>query len=327
MKEITQIIRKFDNANSIDTILSRINPLLNNKFNIIELRCPYSSNGIKNIILNCLWARKIKSNNVHLTGDINYLSFFIKSKYIITTILDLGETRNLNYFKNKLYKLFWIFLPIYKSNKIITISRHIKNELIERYPSFKNKFTTIYIPTDIKFIFSEKFLYKKTTRILHIATSYHNKNTFRVAQAINDLDVEYIIVGKVPINTIKYLTDNKINWKLLTNLSNIELYNEYCKSDLVVFPSIYEGFGMPIIEGQSIGRVVLTSNIEPMKEIAGDGAIFVNPFDVEDIRKGILYFLNNITERKNIVNLGLQNLVRFNINNIVNDYIKVYDVC
>ena len=84
---------------------------------------------------------------------------------------------------------------------------------------------------------------------------------------------------------------------------------------------------MPIIEGQSIGRVVLTSNIEPMKEIAGDGAIFVNPFDVEDIRKGILYFLNNISERKNIINFGLQNLVRFDINTIINDYIKVYDVC
>jgi hypothetical protein len=326
MKEITQVIRKFDNANSIDTILSRINPLLNKNFKIIELRCPYSSDSIKNIFLNCLWACKIKSNVVHLTGDINYLSFFIKSNFIITTILDLGETRKLNYFKNKLYNFFWIFLPIYKSNKIITISHHINKELIKRYPSFERKLITIYIPTDINYIYSEKIMYNKTTRILHIATSYHNKNTFRVAQAIQNLDVEYIIVGKVPLDTLNFIIDNKIKWKLLSNLSTVDLYNEYCKSDLVIFPSIYEGFGMPIIEGQSIGRVILTSNIDPMKEIAGDGAILVNPFDFEDIKKGILYFINNTTERKNIINKGLQNLKRFDINNIINDYIKVYDV-
>ena len=70
------------------------------------------------------------------------------------------------------------------------------------------------------------------------------------------------------------------------DLSNQEILDEYMNCDIVSFPSLYEGFGMPIIEGQAVGRVVFTSDLEPMKEIAGDAALLVDPYSIESIRNG-----------------------------------------
>ena len=63
------------------------------------------------------------------------------------------------------------------------------------------------------------------------------------------------------------------------------MIQEYKDADLISFPSTFEGFGMPIIEGQAVGRPVITSNIEPMVSVAADAAILVDPFNIESIRE------------------------------------------
>ena len=55
--------------------------------------------------------------------------------------------------------------------------------------------------------------------------------------------------------------------------------DRYAAADIIIFPSLYEGFGLPILEGQKAGRAVLTSNIPPMTEVAGGGACLVDPYD------------------------------------------------
>ena len=78
---------------------------------------------------------------------------------------------------------------------------------------------------------------------------------------------------------------------------------------------------MPIIEGQSIGRPVLTSNVSPMKEIAGEGAILVNPESVEDIRQG---YKKIFQHPEVLVDKGLDNVKRFRLNIIVQQYLDIY---
>ena len=81
------------------------------------------------------------------------------------------------------------------------------------------------------------------------------------------------------------LQKHKIDYENVYNLTEQEVLEKYINCDIVSFVSLHEGFGMPIIEGQSIGRPILTSNITPMKEIASNGgAILVNPWDVKSIR-------------------------------------------
>ena len=84
---------------------------------------------------------------------------------------------------------------------------------------------------------------------------------------------------------------------------------------------MYEGFGMPIIEGQSIGRVVVTSNLSPMKEVAGNSAILVNPYDIESMKQG---YLKAIKEHDYYIKLGKINVKRFNLEEITKQYYQLY---
>ncbi|WP_368338940.1 glycosyltransferase, partial [Phocaeicola dorei] len=89
-------------------------------------------------------------------------------------------------------------------------------------------------------------------------------------------------------------------------------------------PSTFEGFGMPIIEGQVIGRIILTSNVSPMKDICGKGAYLVNPYSIKSIREGYNDILNNKILREQLIAEGLKNVQKYQPEQIVKQYIKVY---
>lgn len=74
-----------------------------------------------------------------------------------------------------------------------------------------------------------------------------------------------------------------MSYKVYCNLSNEEIKKKYEDCDILTLVSTYEGFGMPIIEANRVGRPVITSNILSMPEVAGEAACLVNPFDIENI--------------------------------------------
>ena len=102
------------------------------------------------------------------------------------------------------------------------------------------------------------------------------------------------------------------------------MIEHYKNADIISFISTYEGFGLPILEAQSIGRPVITSNISSMPEVAGDGALFADPYDVASIRKGILNLINNETLREDLILKGLNNILRFQPKLIAEQYAELY---
>ena len=94
---------------------------------------------------------------------------------------------------------------------------------------------------------------------------------------------------------------------------------------MLSFVSTYEGFGLPIIEAQACGRVVLTSNIASMPEIAKDGALLVTPMDVNDIKNGFNQLINNSKLRDELISKGLENVKRFEPKKIANQYKNLYN--
>jgi len=85
----------------------------------------------------------------------------------------------------------------------------------------------------------------------------------------------------------------------------------YSAAALFAFPTLYEGFGIPVIEAQICGVPVLTSNCTSLPEVGGDGAYYVNPYDEKDIAQGIENLLTNTELSQKLVRLGKENARRF----------------
>jgi glycosyltransferase involved in cell wall biosynthesis len=110
----------------------------------------------------------------------------------------------------------------------------------------------------------------------------------------------------------------------LGRLTDGELVAAYQRCDMVVFASLYEGFGLPILEAQAIGRPVITSNFGAMREAAGDGALLVDPYSVDEIRAAILRIKNEPALREELVRKGRENVERFRAPVVAARYAELY---
>ena len=99
----------------------------------------------------------------------------------------------------------------------------------------------------------------------------------------------------------------------------------YANADALVFVSLVEGFGLPIVEAQATGRPVVTSNILSMPEVAGGAACLVDPFDVASIREGLLRIIGDSSYRDALVRRGHENVKRFHPASIAAEYVKLYE--
>jgi glycosyltransferase involved in cell wall biosynthesis len=82
---------------------------------------------------------------------------------------------------------------------------------------------------------------------------------------------------------------------------------------------------MPIIEANIVGRLVITSNCYSMPEVAGDAALIVNPYSIDEIRNGILNLIEDDEYRNQLINNGFKNTERFNLKSIAEHYLQLYN--
>ena len=170
----------------------------------------------------------------------------------------------------------------------------------------------------------EKIFNAATPRILHIGTA-PNKNLERVVPALNGINCNLVIIGKINQNIVSLLEQNKVNYELFDRrLTENEVVEEYNKCDILTFVSTLEGFGMPIVEANTVGRVVITGNVTSMPEIAGDAACLVDPFDVEAISKGFKKIIADKGYRERLIENGFKNAQRFSLKTLADEYASIY---
>lgn len=327
--KITLINRKrSEKEQSIEKLFGFIKDALMKKHNVMltELENPYDS-GFVNLIKSLFFFRKKvgKNNIVHITGQIHFAGILLKTKKVIITVHDLGFYRNLSFIRRLFFNWFYVILPFKLANVIVVISEKTKQEILSIIPSIQSKIEVI--PNCVtSSIDTENFITQKNLETILIVGTRSNKNIERAIEALKGLKIKLIIVG--PLNEVhkELLIKNTIHYKNLISISEELLNNVYRLSNILLFPSVYEGFGLPILEAQAKNTIVITSNIEPLKEVSGNAALFVNPLSVESIRSGIIKALSlSSEERMNLILQGKINLEKYSVNEVSEKYYKLYE--
>jgi glycosyltransferase involved in cell wall biosynthesis len=151
-----------------------------------------------------------------------------------------------------------------------------------------------------------------------------NKNLKNLIPALNGITCHLRLVGTLRDEYMQLLEENQIEYSNVSNLTDAQIVEEYRNCDIVNFISQHEGFGMPIVEGQASNKPVITSNISPMTEIAGDDACLVAPCNQQEIHDAYKRMIEDDSYRENIREKGYVNSKRFNVKEISKQYMFVY---
>ncbi|MEO7765892.1 MAG: glycosyltransferase, partial [Ferruginibacter sp.] len=152
-----------------------------------------------------------------------------------------------------------------------------------------------------------------------------NKNLHRVIEAIAGIPCQLEIVGALSTETVGLLNRHKIEFNWKSNLTNEEVIQKYIDADMLVFVSLFEGFGMPIVEANAVERAVVTGNCSAMTEVAGNAACLVDPLEVKSIREGIMRVIADDEYRQHLIDNGRINKKRFEAIKIAGEYAGLYN--
>lgn len=277
-------------------------------------------------VLRNLWyvyCHRRKDSINHVTGDVQYAILgLIGCKSVLTCHDTVSlDYRRLPWLKRVFFEWVWYRLPLMKATKVVAISEATR-QCLKKYTN-RNDITVIHNAIDPMFS-SRKIFRNDPPRVLMIGTS-PNKNLIRTFEALKGLRCQLHIVGSLSAEQEESLRANDIDYRNSVRLSDIEIVDAYLRCDVVSFISLFEGFGMILVEANKVGRPVICSDIPVLKEVGGDAALYVSPTDVTAMHKGFERLLNEETLRKELVERGFINAERYDVNEIQRQWREFYE--
>ena len=321
---VTIVSRKFSKKYfSIEKLFKEIIKMTPDDINITQLKLPHSGVGFTSVILNILVATFRVKGICHVSGDVHYALILRRKKRNLLTIHDLITIHRLSGLKRFIFKLFWYRIPIWRAHHVTTISEATKKELIKHIGVDSSKITVIPNCISEEFTSTSKKFNVSNPRILCIGTG-PNKNLENLIAAVALLNCNLRIIGDINPTQQDILNYHKISFSSATRLTEEQIVEEYRQTDIVSFVSLYEGFGLPILEAQASGRALITSNLHPMNDVAGKDACLVDPYDIVSIYEGLQKIITNVEYRKILIRAGLKNSENFSSAAVSELYAEIY---
>ena len=289
------------------------------------------------------WFLYYRLDFVHFFG--NNISYILANKSILT-VLDLMWKFYIDYgVKSLRYKYVGCTIPISikHAKGIITISDFIAKEIAKNKLRYKPCFPILLAPggigayteestsQSIKDLAQGDYIYSVTTSMPH-------KNLIILLKAFNELIKSNRFSGKLIVsgqlkgdfkyNTLQFIEENKLeNHIILTGfVSESDKNYLYTNSLMVVYPSLYEGFGLPVLEAMAFDTPVITTNVASIPEVGGDACLYFNPKSSKELADKIFLISSNSTLRQDLIQKGRLQFSKFSWAKTAKETIDIYRI-
>ena len=288
-------------------------------------------------------------------GDVlhvpHYNAPLMFSGKLIVTVHDLCHYVMKDYFNGlpkRIYAGMFMKLVLIRADHIITVSHFTKNEIIKHFRIDPGKITVIHNGVDSYFYprteaETQRFLASNNLPeryLLYVGNIKPHKNISRLilayyrAKSIAEDLPKLVICGRHDqnYNVVSQLYQSgaimepfvKENILFLGYAKYEDLPYLYSGADLFLFPSLYEGFGIPPLEAMACGTPALASNTSSLPEVLGDCALLVDPYNPADIAEGIIKLWNNPSLQKEMVDKGLIHVQKYNWESSAEEHLEIY---
>jgi len=283
--------------------------------------------------------RYLKADLLHVT----YNAPLFSACPFVVTVHDVIFRIYPEYFTPRVRMLLTTLVPfsMWRATFILTDSEASKQDIVRYYPFVQNKIVVTpgaagpVATTQPDYLKAEKYTQDRKF-ILSVGSVQPRKNILRLIQA-------YILLRQREATNARLIIVGRSGWqgsqiqKLALNspyaddiiftgyLDDAVLAALYRKCAVFVYPSLYEGFGLPVLEAMACGAPVITSNLSSLPEIAGDAALFVDPYSVAQISAAINQVLSNDALREELIFRGLRRASRYSWERTVQETLAVYE--
>lgn len=343
---LTEKLIEIDKTNSYSVLTHEQENRLR-KIKYVKLfKVPFVPNTILNFFQLPIIASKNKYDVLHFIGHIpTFLTKQTKSK-IITTLHDLTPILFPNFhttFNNYMFR-YILPLTIKNSDRVIAISQATKRDIVRLLHVPDDKVSVVYIAANEKFkpMKNAKEQLKKKFRIsedfiLFVSTIEPRKNLQRLIKAYFlakkiGMKEKLVIVGSPGwgdgYNNVRKLvkslnlTDDIL---FMGYVNDKDLPFFYNSAKVFIYPSIYEGFGIPPLEAMQCGCPVIASNTSSIPEVVGDAGILIDPYNEHEMAERMLEVLKSESLRKELRERGLRQAKKFSWEKCARETIRVYE--
>lgn len=250
----------------------------------------------------------------------------------IVTLHDIAFERFSKNFDWKFGIFYRLLIPriAKKAIKIITVSKFSKQEICDFYKIPSQKIYVIYNAASN--IFHQKIKNYSEKYVLAVSSLNYQKNFHSLIRAFNMLDdnnIKLFLVGDInrnfaDIGLLKDIQGNK-NIVFKGRIDDDELISLYSNAVCFIYPSLYEGFGIPPLEAQACGCPVVCSNAASLPEVCGDSVMYFDPYNVEDMRDKIQAVLYDENLQNELRRKGFENIKRFSWEFSAKQVIKIIE--